>query len=69
METISVLIKTESYLFMKVSPAGPLVGKTGLAESWSFSGTRKEGIFISHQMFNNSGDCRIWLALLSIGLK
>ena len=64
-----MLIKTESYLFMKVSPADPLVGKTGLAESWRFSGTRKEGIFIPRQMFNNSGDYRIWLALRAIGLK
>lgn len=29
-----MLIKTESYLFTKVSPAGALIGKTGLAESW-----------------------------------
>lgn len=53
METISALIKRESYLFVKVSPAGPPVGKILLAESSTFSGRGKETTVISHQILNS----------------
>lgn len=45
METISVLIKIEPYLFIKVSPAGPPIGKTALAGLWRLAGRRTRSHF------------------------